>query len=94
MAENRHAFFAAMDCPTQVTWTNDIQQMFTPLDVEHMKKAKHFDLSNYDDVKIWAVPIYEAVANGSMPQPGFGEGPWPKDKVNTFGCWIKQGYPK
>ena len=33
---HNHAFFNAMDCPTAVTWTKDIQKMFTPLDVDHM----------------------------------------------------------
>jgi hypothetical protein len=90
---HNHAFFAAMNCPTNVTWTNDIQKMFTALDIAHMK-TKGIDLSNYQSVMINAVPIYTQVSNGYMPPPGSGEQAWPPDWINTFGCWIKQGCPQ
>ena len=94
MAKSKHELFAAMDCSSPVTWTKDIKGMFTATDVAHMKAAKHFDLSSYNDVKVWAVPIYEAVSGGFMPPPGSGESAWAPAKVSTFACWIKQGCPQ
>lgn len=91
-----HAFFAALTCPTSVTWTKDIQPLFTATDVAHMKQVTGgaLDLSNYESVKIWASKIYSYVASGAMPPPGSGEQPWSPQKVNTFGCWIQQGCPQ
>lgn len=91
-----HAHFAALSCPSSVTWTNDIQAMFTQTDVDHMKQVTGgaLDLSNYNSVKIWASKIYSEVAGGAMPPPGSGESPWSQDMVNTFGCWIQQGTPQ
>jgi hypothetical protein len=88
-----HAFFAAMTCPTAVTWTNDIQAMFTATDIAHMK-TKGIDLSSYQDVMINAVSIYNRVSSGSMPPPGSGEQPWSPAWVQMFGCWIQQGCPQ
>ena len=95
MIEN-HAFFAALSCPTPVTWTNNIKGLFTPVDITSMKAVTggRLDLGDYNSVKIWAHQIYNVVANGLMPPPGSGEGPWTPDKVNTFGCWIQQGCPE
>jgi hypothetical protein len=90
---HNHAFFAALACPTNVTWTNNIQQMFTDTDIAHMK-SKGIDLSSYNSVKINAVPIYTQVSSGSMPPPGSNENPWSAEWVNTFGCWIQQGCPQ
>jgi hypothetical protein len=91
-----HAFFAALSCPTKVTWTSNIQQLFTQEDVDHMKQVTggQLDLSNYNSVKIWASKIYSYVAGHEMPPPGSGEQPWTADMVNTFGCWIQQGCPQ
>jgi hypothetical protein len=96
-----HAFFSALNCPTQVTWTNDISKMFTSVDIQHMIHApQHIHLDSYQSVKVWAVSIYNAVKDGSMPRPGTigpdgkPELPWPQDKVDTFGCWIQQGCPQ
>ncbi|MBO0661036.1 hypothetical protein LQ948_00490 [Jiella sp. MQZ9-1] len=88
--------FDAMSCPTSVTWTNDIEGMFTQTDVDHMKQVTNgaLDLSNYNSVKIYASKIYNEVASGAMPPPGSGEPTWGQDKVNTFGCWIQQGTPQ
>jgi len=94
-----HKFFAAMSCANKVTWTNDIQQMFTKVDIQHMQ-TKGIDLSSYQDVMVNAVSIYSQVSSGGMPPPGTigpdgqPEQPWSQDKVNTFGCWIQQGTPK
>ena len=85
--------FEAMSCPSNVTWTNDIEKMFTPLDIDHMK-TRGVDLSSYDSVKINAVAIYTRVKSGSMPPPGSGEDRWSTDMVNIFGCWIQQSTPQ
>jgi hypothetical protein len=88
-----HAFFAELNCSGPVTWTNDIQKMFTATDIAHMK-TKGIDLSDYQSVKINAVPIYNQVSAGIMPPPGSGEQPWSPASVNTFGCWIQQNCPQ
>ena len=97
MSIHDHAFFAALNCPNMVTWTNDIKQLFTTEDIAHMQAVAGFDLGNYDDVKMWASAIYDRVSPGAahpMPPPGSGEPPWTAAMVNTFGCWIKQGCPQ
>lgn len=96
-----HEFFAQLNCPNPVTWTNDIKNMFTSVDVTHMISApQHIHLDSYQSVKLWAVSIHTAVSNGTMPRPGtIGpdgnlEPRWPQDKVDTFACWIQQGCPE
>ena len=96
-----HDFFAALNCPNRVTWTNNIKQMFTSVDIDHMMKTtKPIHLDSYQSVKIWAVSIYTMVKDGSMPRPGTigpdgqPEQRWPQEKVDTFGCWIEQGCPE
>ena len=90
---HNHAFFAAMQCPSNVTWTNDIRKLFTATDIAHMK-TKGIDLSDYTSVMINAVAIYTQVSSGGMPPAGSGEQPWSAQWVNTFGCWIKQQCPQ
>jgi hypothetical protein len=92
MAHDR-AHFAALQGSTNVTWTNNIKQMFTAKDIAHMK-TKNIDLSDYTSVSINAVAIYSRVSNGSMPPPGSGQNAWTPDMVNTFGLWIQQGTPQ
>jgi len=89
-------FFEAMSCPSKVTWTNDIQKLFTPTDISHMKQVTNnqLNLGDYNSVKIWAHKIYSEVASGAMPPPGSGESAWPQSQVDTFGCWIQQGCQK
>ncbi|MGT2435854.1 hypothetical protein ACU4GH_08265 [Bradyrhizobium betae] len=96
MVTHNHAFFEAMNCPTAVTWSGDIQKMFTATDVAHMKQVTNnqLDLSSYNSVKIWAHKIYNEVSSHAMPPPGSGEQPWSPAWVNTFGCWIQQGCPQ
>jgi len=95
MAQNHH-FFAALNCPSPVTWTKNIQSMFTATDVDHMKQVTGgaLNLSSYSSVKIWATKIYTEVSSGAMPPAGSGEQPWSPTMVNTFGCWIQQGCPQ
>jgi hypothetical protein len=87
---------AQMNCPNPVTWTADIQGLFTTVDVDHMKTVTQgaLDLSDYQSVKIWAAKIYQLVSTGSMPPPQSGENAWTQAMVNTFGCWIQQGCPQ
>jgi hypothetical protein len=87
-------FFAALDCPNSVTWTNDIQGQgyFTATDIACM--SDRFDLSSYDDVKQNAKAIYDQVSTKQMPKPDSGEPPWTDEMVNTFACWIKQQCPQ
>jgi hypothetical protein len=91
-----HAFFAAMNCPSQVTWTNDIKKMFTEVDIQHMSMVRQpIHLDSYTNVKLHAVDIYTAVSTGYMPRPP--EQPWTTahpDWIPTFACWIKQGCPQ
>lgn len=96
MTKHNHEFFAALTCPTAVTWTNNIKSMFTQLDIDHMKQVTggSLDLSNYNSVKIWATKIYSYVASDAMPPPGSGEPPWTPQMINTFGCWIQQNCPQ
>jgi hypothetical protein len=88
--------FAQMNCPNQVTWTADIQGLFTAVDVAHMKNVTNgaLDLSDYQSVKVWATTIYQEVSSGAMPPAGSGEGAWTPAMINTFGCWIQQGCPQ
>jgi hypothetical protein len=87
---------APTNCPDNISWTNTIAGMFTPLDQAHMYKVtnKVLDLSNYEDVKIWASEICRRVASQSMPPPSSGEPFWTAAQVNTFACWIQAGCPE
>jgi hypothetical protein len=71
------------------TWTNDIQPLFTPTDVAHMK-PRGYDLSDYDAVKAKSADILAAVKNQVMP-PG---NPWPSAWVQLFQNWINGGFVK
>jgi len=96
------AHFSALTCPASVTWTNDIKNLFTSVDVAHMKQVTsgNLDLSDYNSARVWATQIYSRVANGSMPPPGTigpdgnPEPAWTPAMVNLFGCWIQKGTPQ
>ena len=49
-----------------------------------------FDLSQYADVKHNAEPIYERLADGSMPC----DGEWPADRIALFRQWVDEGCPQ
>lgn len=72
------------------TWYGEIRYMFTPDDITHMKNARDFDLSNYDEVTGQAGNIYGQVAMKSMPP----DKPWSDAWVKTFLNWMSAGYPK
>ena len=71
----------------QVTYAQDIRQLFRDRDIRDMSFA--FDLSSYDDVRAHAEAIYEKLAAGSMPC----DGPWPAKDVERFRAWIDNGSP-
>jgi hypothetical protein len=69
------------------SFERDIRPLFRSKDVEAMSGA--FDLSSYEDVRTNAEPIYERLANGSMPC----DGAWPADQVERFRGWVDAGTP-
>ncbi len=69
------------------SFERDIRPLFRSKDIESMSAA--FDLSSYDDVRTHAEPIYEHLANGSMPC----DGAWPPEQVERFRGWIDAGTP-
>jgi hypothetical protein len=71
----------------QVTYEQDIRQLFRDRDIQSMSFA--FDLSSYDDVRANAEAIYERLAAGSMPC----DGRWPAEDVERFRSWIDNGSP-
>ena len=71
----------------QVTYEQNIRQLFRDRDIQSMKFA--FDLSSYDDVRANAEAIYEKLAAGSMPC----DGPWAAEDVQRFRTWIDNGSP-
>jgi hypothetical protein len=94
--------------PNQVTWTNDIKDMFTPTDILHMQ-GKGYDLSSYAFVKNpnVAAKILAAVTPPdpsqpasptnapSMPPQSTSDTPWwTQEMINTFTMWMQQGYPQ
>jgi Ferritin-like len=71
----------------QVTYEQDIRQLFRDRDIQSMSFA--FDLSSYDGVRANAEAIYERLAAGSMPC----DGRWPAEDVQRFRTWIDNGSP-
>jgi hypothetical protein len=67
------------------SFDTDIRPLFRPEDVEEMSWA--FDLSSYEDVKANAEPIYERLADGSMPC----DARWDDEQVRRFRDWIDGG---
>ena len=68
-----------------LSFERDIRPLFRPSDVDEMSFA--FDLSSYEDVRENAEPIYERLADGSMPC----DGEWPPEDVERFRRWIDGG---
>jgi hypothetical protein len=71
----------------QIGFANDIKPLFRAKDRDAMIKA--FDLWAYADVVRHAAAILEAVSTGKMPC----DGAWPRDRVELFDRWIKDGSP-
>jgi len=47
-----------------------------------------FDLFSYDEVKLNARDILDAVSSGRMPC----DGPWRTEKIVTFRRWVDDGF--
>jgi hypothetical protein len=98
MAEKRDA--------SSVTWTNTIQNFFTPVDIAHMKPhGVHLD--SYTYVSQHAGKIQSAVSWTPPPNPPDssnwplmppqgtqGAPAWTQDMLNTFNTWMQQGCPE
>ena len=70
---------------SDVSFERDILPLFREEDIDSMSFA--FDLSSYEDVRENAEPIYERLADGSMPC----DGEWPPEDVERFRRWIDEG---
>lgn len=73
-----------------ITWDNTIKNYFTQMDVNCMKDAGGFDLSNKADVVANADTIYTRVSNKSMP---IGEKKWTQQMCDNFKTWKDGGTP-
>lgn len=80
--------------PNGGTWANGISQLFSPMDVDHMKSIPTFrvNLGNYDDVKNNAEAILGVVFSKSMPL--LPEGPWTEARINLFKQWKDSNFPQ
>ena len=70
-----------------VSFAQDIRPLFRERDIGSM--MRHFDLSDYDQVRANAEPIYAVLSAGRMPC----DGAWPQDRVALFKQWMDAGYP-
>ena len=90
------------------TWTDDIQQMFTATDIQHMQ-AQGIDLSDYGTVGDpgLASQILQEVSppdssqppspnnQPNMPPQNTPDTPWwTLEMINTFTTWMNNGFPK
>jgi hypothetical protein len=71
--------------PQPISFAKDIKPLFREKDVNAMKRF--FDLSSYDDVETFSDGILQKLSQGAMPC----DGPWPKEQVELFRQWIKDG---
>ncbi|NJM68771.1 MAG: hypothetical protein HC862_00340 [Scytonema sp. RU_4_4] len=80
--------------PNGETWTNGISQLFSPMDVDHMKSIPTFrvNLGDYDAVKNNADAILDSVSSKSMPL--LPEGPWTEARINLFKQWKDNNFPR
>ncbi|MBW4631014.1 MAG: ferritin-like protein [Iphinoe sp. HA4291-MV1] len=80
--------------PNGGTWANGISQLFSPMDVDHMKSIPRFpvNLGDYDDVKQNADEILRVVSSKSMPL--LPEGPWTEERINLFKKWKDNNFPE
>lgn len=79
--------------PNGGTWTNGISQLFSPMDVDHMKSQPRFpvNLGDYETVKNNADVILGSVSSKSMPL--LPEGPWTETRINLFKQWKDSNFP-
>ncbi len=72
---------------TTIVYARDIRPLFRDFDIDSMLKARHLDLSNYDQVSAKADVILGRLEAGDMPC----DGAWPAKDVETFKKWIEGG---
>jgi hypothetical protein len=72
-----------------VVWKNDIETLFTKMDVDHMARFGVM-LDSYTYVKTNFPSILRRIEDKSMP-PG---NPWPKTRIDRFKLWQKDGFPQ
>ena len=79
--------------PNGETWANGISQLFSPMDVDHMKAQPRFpvNLGDYDEVKNNADAILGSVSSKSMPL--LPEGSWTEARINLFKQWKDRNFP-
>ncbi|ODG99862.1 hypothetical protein A4S05_36045 [Nostoc sp. KVJ20] len=78
--------------PNGGTWTNGISQLFSPMDIAHMKPRGPI-LDDYNDVKNSADEILRQVCSKNMP-PRFPEGVWTDARINLFKKWKDNSFPQ
>jgi hypothetical protein len=71
--------------PKIPSFKKNIVILFRPYDIDSMKWK--FDLSNYDQVRIYAEPIYKKLKSGMMPC----DKPWDPLNIAMFKRWIDTG---
>jgi hypothetical protein len=80
-----------MNAAGTLSFAADIRPLFTAMDIDHMIRASHIDLGDYETVKTHADKIYETVSSGTMPPPSSGEARWSAAMCKTFYDWRTQG---
>jgi hypothetical protein len=68
-----------------IGFERDIKSLFRDTDRSFMEYL--FDLWSYDDVRQWAEPIYDRLADGTMPC----DASWDAQHVQIFRDWINEG---
>jgi Ferritin-like len=76
--------------PNGGTWANGISQLFSPMDIAHMKFL--FNLADYNDAKNHADEILDAVSGKRMPQ--LPEGSWTDARISLFNQWKDNDFPQ
>ena len=77
-----------------VSFSRDIRPLFTPMDIEHMKRLRGAQL---DDFGFMSDPnhaenVYQKLSSRQMPPPGSGESPWPDANIQLFRDWMDGGF--
>jgi hypothetical protein len=68
-----------------ISFDADIKPLFREKDRDSMRRA--FDLWSYSDVVAHAESIAQRLGNGTMPC----DGAWPREQVQLFEHWMKEG---
>lgn len=72
----------------EVGFAQHIRPLFRERDVTCMKRAANFDLTNYNDVKLWSQTIYDELESKSMPKDGAF---WSESQLSLFKRWMESG---